>query len=239
MSSRAVPCQLTTPKKVNFARLSRLVIDLFARIMRDILLFHYQSPDDLQQKVRETNLKMDQKLKINMDKICDGYEKCDVTLLYTLIRYTCNIKPPTVTNRRKMEWGGDRIPSRECTTLGDDIERIRIIRNRVCGHIHSTEIEDSDLDKFFDISLDVCQRLNGMFGTKDYVKELETIRNCRMEEDSLVQLTEKVKEDIKMNEEIRRFLKEETGLTDSLSLSLSDYVNLKNIYFLYIYSKNE
>lgn len=66
MASRAVTCQLTTPKKVNFARLSRLVIDLFARIMRDILFFHYQSADDLQQKLRESNLKMDQKLKIDM-----------------------------------------------------------------------------------------------------------------------------------------------------------------------------
>lgn len=211
MASRTVTCQLTTPKKVNFARLSRLVIDLFARIMRDILLFHYQSADDLQQKLRESNLKMDQKLKIDRDKICDGYEKCDVTLLYTLIRYTCNINPPTVTERRKMGWGGDRIPSRECTTLGNDMERFRIIRNRVCGHINSTEIEDNDLEKYFDISFDVCQRLDGMFGTKEYAKELETIRDCRMEEDLLVHLTEKVKEDIEMNKEIRRFLKEETG----------------------------
>lgn len=190
MASRAVTCQLTTPKKVNFARLSRLVIDLFARIMRDILLFHYQSADDLQQKLRESNLKMDQKLKIDMDKICDGYEKCDVTLLFTLIRYTCNM----------------------CTTLGDDMERFRIIRNRVCGHINSTEIEDNDLEKYFDISFDVCHRLDGMFGTKEYVKELETIRDCRMEEeDLLVHLTEKVKEDIEMNKEIRRFFKEKTG----------------------------
>lgn len=142
MASNVVLCQLTTPKKVNFARLSRLVIDLFARIMRDILIFYYPRPEDLQQKIKDTNLQ--QKFKKDRDRILhrDSYEKCDVSLLYALIRYACEITPPTITNRRKMEWGGDCIPSRDCTTLGDEIERIRIMRNKVLGHVPCTEVEN-------------------------------------------------------------------------------------------------
>lgn len=210
MASNVVPCHLTTPKKVNFARLSRLVIDLFARILRDILVFYYPRPDDLQQKITGNNL--EQKFKKDRDRILhgDSYEKCDVSLLYTLIRYTCDIKPPTVTYRRKMEWGGDRIPSRDCTTLGDEIERIRIIRNRVLGHVPCTELENNEFEKYFQIAVGICKRLTGLFGTKDYVNELETIRTCRMETDPVVILTEKVNEVIKMNEEMRNYFGKET-----------------------------
>lgn len=210
MASNVVPCHLTTPKKVNFARLSRLVIDLFVRILRDILAFYYPRPDDLQQRIKGTTL--EQKFKKDRDRILDGdsYEKCDVSLLCTLIRYTCDIRPPTITNRRKMEWGGDRIPSRDCTTLGDEIERIRIIRNRVLGHVPCTELENNDFEKYFDISVGICKRLTGLFGMKDYVNELETIRTCRMETDPVVILSEKVNEVIKINEEMRNYFGKET-----------------------------
>lgn len=185
MASNVVPCQLTNAKKVNFARLSRLVIDLFARILRDILVFHYPRPEDLQQRIRDKHL--EERFRKYMNKILDGdrYEKCDVTILYNLIRHTCHITPPTVTRKRKMAWGGDRMPSKDCITLGDDIERMNIIRNEVWGHASSTEIEDNLLEKYFDISEGVCRRLIGHYGIKNYVKELETIRNCRMEEDSV------------------------------------------------------
>lgn len=111
---------------------------------------------------------MEQKFKKDWDRILHGYEKCDVSLLCTLIRYTCEITPPTITNRRKMEWGGDSIPSRECITIEDEIERIRIIRNRVLAHVPCTELENNEFEKYFEISLGICRRLTGLFGTKDY-----------------------------------------------------------------------
>nr|XP_022319815.1 uncharacterized protein LOC111122363 [Crassostrea virginica]XP_022319816.1 uncharacterized protein LOC111122363 [Crassostrea virginica]XP_022319817.1 uncharacterized protein LOC111122363 [Crassostrea virginica] len=202
--------QITTPKKVNFARLSRVVIDLFAKILRDILLFYYPHSDDLRQKIRD--IQLEEKLWKDMAKITDGdgYEKCDVSLLYTLLRNTCQIEPPTITERRKIVWGGDKIPSRECTSLGDDIERIRIIRNKVCSHVHSTEIEDGDCEKYFGISLGICKRLSGKFGRLDYVKELETLKICRMEADSLVALTDKMTENIESNEALRDYVREES-----------------------------
>lgn len=211
MASNVVPCQLTTPKKVNFARLSRVVIDLFTRILRDILIFYYPRTEDLQQKIKDTNL--EQKFKKDRYRILhgDSYEKCDVSILYTLIRYTCEITPPTITIRRKMEWGGDCIPSRDCTTLGDELERIRIIRNRALGHVPSTELENNEFEKYFDISLGICKRLTGLFGMNDYVNELETIRTCRMENDPVVILTEKVNEVIKMNEEMRIYVGKQTN----------------------------
>lgn len=217
MASSVVPNQLTTPKKVNFARLSRLVIDLFARIMRDILLSHYPYPEDLQKKIRDTNLEHQFKNDMNTILDGDGYEKCDVSLLYALIRYTCEVKPPTITSKRKTVWGGTQIPSRECTELGDELERMRIIRNKIFGHIHNTEVEDGLFEKHFSISLGICQRLTGKFGTKDYVKELETIKTCRMEADFLVLLTERVKMYIEMSEELRDYVRTHTGIK-SLSL---------------------
>ena len=217
----AVPSQLTTPKKVNFARLSRIVFDLFAQILRDILLFYYQRPKDLQQKIKDVQLQ--HKLKKHMTTIMDGdgYEKCDIQILYTLLRNTCQIIPPTITERRRLGWGGDDMPSRDCITVGDDIERIRIIRNKICSHINNTEIEDGKFEKYYEISLGVCKRLTGKFGAKDYVEELETLKMCRMEADVLVALTEQVIESIESNEALRDYVTKQTSKINSLSLSLS------------------
>lgn len=165
MSSSAETSQLTTKKKVNFARLSRIVIDLFARIMRDILLSYYPRPEDLQRKIKDIHL--ERKFKNYMDRVLEGseYEKCDVSFLHKLIRWACHIIPPTRTG-----WGGDKIPARECTTLGDDLERMRIIRNKVCAHIHSTEVEENLFEKYLSISRGICERLRGDYVQKTMLK---------------------------------------------------------------------
>lgn len=219
MASKVVQRQLTTPKKVNYARLSRLIIDLLAPVLRDILLFYYPCPEDVQEKIIKTHL--ENIFRKDMSKIldADGYEKCDISLLYKLIRHTCQIIPPTINNKRKMTWGGNLLPSRECTELSDDIERIRIIRNRVFGHAHSTDVEDGDLEKYFEISLGICQRMAEKFGMRDYVKELNTIRTCRMENDEIVQLTEKVQENINRNEDLFDYVRKVTGKTYNTPIS--------------------
>lgn len=69
-------------------------------------------------------------------------------------------------------------------------------------------------EKYFEISFGICKRLTGLFGTKDYVNELDTIRTCRMEVDPEVILTEKVNEAIKMNKETFIFFGKETKNND-------------------------
>lgn len=220
MASKVAQRQLTTPNKVNYARLSRLIIDLLAPVLRDILLFYYPCPEDVQEKIIKTHL--ENIFRKDMSKILDGdgYEKCDISLLYKLIRHTCQIIPPTINHKRKMTWGGNLIPSRECIELSDDIERIRIIRNRVFGHAHSTDVEDGDHEKYFEISLGICQRMAEKFGMRDYVKELNTIRTCRMENDEIVQLTEKVQENINRNEDLFDYVRKVTGKTYNTPISL-------------------
>lgn len=92
MASKVAQRQLTTPKKVNYARLSRLIIDLLAPVLRDILLFYYPCPEDVQEKVIKTHL--ENIFRKDMSKILDGdgYEKCDISLIYKLIRHTTNYK---------------------------------------------------------------------------------------------------------------------------------------------------
>lgn len=211
MDCRKKSTQLTTTKKVNFARLCRVVIDLLTSILRDILLSYSPCPEDLRQRIED--LKLNAKFRKDMNKIMDGYcyEKCDISLLYSLLRYTCQIQPPKPTKRRKMGWGGDIIPSRDCISLSDDIERIRIIRNRVCSHISYTEIEDGDFEKYIGISMAICQRLNGNYGTKDYVKELETCITCRMDDDEFKEVLEKLQENIESNEALRDYVKKKTS----------------------------
>lgn len=70
MASNIVQRQLTTPKKVNFARLSRLINDLLAPVLRDILLFYYPCPEDVQEKIIKTHL--EKIFRKDMNRILDG-----------------------------------------------------------------------------------------------------------------------------------------------------------------------
>lgn len=55
-----------------------------------------------------------------------------------------------------MIWGGDFILFWECIEVSDDIERIRIIWNRVFGYVYFIDVEDGDYEKYFEILLGIC-----------------------------------------------------------------------------------
>ena len=65
------------------------------------------------------------------------YKDFDITLLYTLLRNVCqSITPPS------QNWGVSNMPSQNEITVRDDIERIRLIRNKVYGHISEVAIPE-------------------------------------------------------------------------------------------------
>lgn len=55
-----------------------------------------------------------------------------------------------------MIWGGNLILFWDCKELGDDVERIRIIWNRVFSYVYFIDMEDGDFEKYLEIFLDVC-----------------------------------------------------------------------------------
>jgi hypothetical protein len=100
----------------------------------------------------------------------DGYRDFDITLTYTLLRnLKCvDIAAPT------QGWGASQMPGNGETTLGDDVERIRLIRNRIWGHAAVVALPETEFLDLWSIISDICSRMQALLKTgKNYVQSLK------------------------------------------------------------------
>ena len=155
--------------RTRFFRLSLIIIDELTQILRDLLTSKVP-PTQIFNKVIKVNhltktLRKDQ-IAVITDAKTRGYTDFDITLLYTLLRNVCqNITPPS------QRWGVSTMPSPNEVTLGDDIERIRLIRNKLFGHISEAAVSETEFKEYWSIISDICIRLQTLLN-KDYVKRL-------------------------------------------------------------------
>ena len=107
-----------------------------------------------------------------------GYQDFDITLLYTLLRNVCqNITPPS------QGWGVYNMPSPKEVTVGDDIERIRLIRNKLFGHISEAAVSKTDFQEYWSTISDICSRMQTILN-KDYVKKLQNAEERLIDADT-------------------------------------------------------
>ena len=160
--------------RTRFCKLSLIIIDELTQILRD-LLHNEVSPTEIFKKVIKVNhltqaLRKDQ-IAIITDANTRDYKDFDITLLYTLLRNFCqNIAPPS------QGWGGSTMPSSNEVTVGDDIERIRLIRNKLFAHIPEAAISETEFKDHWSIISDICMRLQAPLN-KDYVKRLQDAKD--------------------------------------------------------------
>ena len=176
--------------RTRFLRLSLVIIDELAQTLRDLLLKEV-SPSQIFNKVIQINhvvktLRKDQINKITNAKT-QGYKDFDITLLYTLLRNVCqNITPPS------QNWGVSSMPSPNEVTVGDDIERIRLIRNNVFGHISEAAISNTEFKEYWSIISGICTRIQTLLN-KDYVKRLQDAEECTIDSNVESKYTELIK----------------------------------------------
>lgn len=133
--------KLLSSEQLNFTRVGIVCLDVIKLILEDILTLHIK-PKDLYrmiktQPTKKTKTELNSsELKLCKKKPFPDYNMFDVSFLYKLISTLGFPKlQPT------KGWG--RIPSQQHTTIGDDIERLRIFRNNSFAHLHSSSIPDS------------------------------------------------------------------------------------------------
>ena len=69
------------------------------------------------------------------------------------------------------------------TTVGDDVERIRVLRNEVYGHISNTADAGKISSQFWSDVKDICSRMTALLPSKSYCVDLNTIQTCSMDSD--------------------------------------------------------
>ncbi|XP_062586997.1 uncharacterized protein LOC134248599 [Saccostrea cucullata] len=145
--------------------------DVLNQAYRDILEMEVP-PSEIENKVKASSmykiLRPEQEHTLKEAKH-SGYRNFDFSLTYTLIRNICKMIPkPT-----KGKWGVQ--PAAGEVTVGDDIERIRLIRNSLTAHVSSASISQTEFDDTWTAMSDICQRLETFTGKK-YLDKLNDIK---------------------------------------------------------------
>lgn len=177
-----------SPKQLNFAHLVLACVDVIKTPLIDILDIHIK-PIDLCKKVTQSKDLMSGRHKLSSEQLkkcgftstyLPDYSQFDVTLLYALIRNLCP-RSLTPTNG----WGKE--PQVTDTQLGDDIERIRLFRNKNVAHVNSGELDDAEFEGIWNDLEDVVQRIqsfttaNGY--SSDYLQQLANLKGRTVEID--------------------------------------------------------
>lgn len=166
-------------KQLNFARFAIVCIDINKLPLKDILTISIP-PLDLKKKIKtkrkslltgKYQLNPDQRNKCYYNSSPD-YSTFDITLLYKLIRNLCPLLEPT------NKWG--KQPVSTDVDVGDDIERIRCLRNsELVAHSASAEISDDTFKNHWsDVKCIIqrCQQYTSSNGcTTDYNKMLQDL----------------------------------------------------------------
>ena len=141
-------------------RMCRAVVDLGGSILRDIL-YHNIKPTVIISHVQASRYYRNHPLNprqmsvLGNASVKGDYSECDITLVYSLLR---NLPPTSTSIRPTGGWG--RSVATSDIALGDDIERIREIRNEMYGHIATISLPDSTYNHNMNALHDICTRMD-------------------------------------------------------------------------------
>lgn len=153
----AVPCSRNGTDNFNCVLIA--CVDIIQPLLADILNSQI-TPKDLFNRINSCQalLSGNHKLYQEQRKICylkpptdPDYERFDTSLLYTLIRNLCHSLTPT------KGWGIK--PESADINKGDDIERLRAIRNRYQAHHSSSEISNTEFQDIWNDLKSVINRI--------------------------------------------------------------------------------
>ncbi|XP_069102165.1 LOW QUALITY PROTEIN: uncharacterized protein [Argopecten irradians] len=191
MASR-YPSQTET---TNFARLSRLVLDVCSDVLRDVLDTHIPPPG-LHAILRSQKHNLRQKLGSRQLSILyppgnvfsGTLEDLDFSLLYSLVR---NIQGINISPHKK-GWG--REPDAADRSLAANIDRLRIIRNETYGHLPKASLSDTDFRRIWGIIRRCVSEIEQDTLTGDtYVREVDNLLNLTMDPDTEKEYIERPK----------------------------------------------
>lgn len=167
--------------RTRFAKLGMVINDEMTQTFRDLLQGQVR-PNQIFTKAKASKvffnrLSKDQIVSLHDAQKKGSYEDLDITLMYTLLRNICpNIPPPA------KGWGDAEFPDVGEVGIGDDIERIRLIRNKVYGHASSASVSQTVFNEYWGMISDICHRFQAHQGGS-YVDNLQTLLETTIDEE--------------------------------------------------------
>ncbi|XP_052073385.1 uncharacterized protein LOC127711392 [Mytilus californianus] len=180
--------------KTNNARLGRAIEYLLPHYFQEIIVQKIKS-GALQNAVTnnkylKTHLNPDESLQITT-ATKHGYANAffDITLIYKIVRNLQLVQAPT------KGWGGG-YPDDKDTTVGDDLERIRVKRNTIIHEVlrRDSYVTDKELGLYFTLFKAMASRLERDLGVipGDFVQKFVELQVCSMDEEIMKSYLEAV-----------------------------------------------
>lgn len=179
------------------------------------------NPDQLQNNsdfkadlTRDELEKVQNKLK-KVPQITKFYGSFNDDLLHKLHKHFCQSQTKPI--HPSKGWG--KTPDANDTELGDNIERIREIRNSLYAHIPSTEVSDTDFESHWNQLIAIMSGMNTHLqssrGRRDFKNDLDEIKSLSMDEEKEQGYIDEIKRLAKYEEDLAKRMDEvETALTD-------------------------
>ena len=166
----------TASTLTNYARLGLASQNELQKILRELLLI--KEPPHLLEAHLNNNSYLSRNLKAHEWNIIstvrtNQYDEFDVPLMYKIIRNLNLVPSPT------QGWDSPTPPFSTEITEGDDIERIRRIRNEFV-HRGNTNVQDPELSNYFSVFKDLASRLeiSLMLSNREFVSKMENAETC-------------------------------------------------------------
>ncbi|CAG2242913.1 unnamed protein product [Mytilus edulis] len=166
----------------NYARLGLATQNELPNILRELLFI--KEPPRLLEAHLNNNSYLSRNLRAYewniIRTVCSNqYNEFDVPLMYKIIRNLNLVPRPT------QGWDNQTPPSSTEITIGDDIERIRRIRNEIV-HRGNTKVKDPELANYFSFFKDIARRLEValMLTNREFVSKMENAETCCIDEDT-------------------------------------------------------
>ncbi|CAC5363449.1 unnamed protein product [Mytilus coruscus] len=172
----------TSSTIANYARLGLASQNELPDMLRELLLI--KEPPHLLEAHLHNNSFLSRNLKAYEWNIIrtvqeNSYHDFDVPLMYKIIRNLNLVPSPS------QGWDNDTQPSAFEITIGDDVERIRRIRNEIV-HRGNTNVQDSELVKYFSTFKSIASRLESYLSKpkREFVSKIEIAETCCLDKDT-------------------------------------------------------
>ncbi|XP_046857471.1 uncharacterized protein LOC124450856 [Xenia sp. Carnegie-2017] len=160
----------------------------------------------------------------------------DISLLTVLLRNICGLTAP--------HSGWDNLPSSSDTSVSANIARIKFYRNKVYGHITTTSVDDSEFEYLWQ---EISKALVGLVIQQTELDELkkaplatdeanyiEMLKEWHKTEEQLLDVTEEIKEDVKVIKRNVVEMKQEmatkvTDLNEDVKKTKADVAGVKKM----------
>ncbi|XP_021350912.1 uncharacterized protein LOC110448793 [Mizuhopecten yessoensis] len=213
MATKYVSSKETT----NFARISRLIVDICCDLLRSVLdaklsftqldVFVQSQQSHLYQYLDPNQRRV---LFPRVGKFTGTSKDLDFTLLYKLFRHLLNIGIPP----HNKGWG--KIPDSFDTSLSANIDRLRVQRNEVVGHLPKASLSDTDFsERWIIIRQCVFEIEKDIMSPEKFVTDVDALLTMCMDPATERQYIEKLEKQRDLFLEVKDLVEDIKGdLTD-------------------------